>query len=89
MYRLELKRSVDKKFRKLESRDRKQLQVISRKIEKIISDPYRFKPLRKPLHGFRRVHIDKSFVLIYTIDELTKTVIIYDYEHHDKVYRKP
>jgi mRNA-degrading endonuclease RelE of RelBE toxin-antitoxin system len=36
----------------------------------------------------RRVHIDKSFVLVFSIDETEKTVIIEDYDHHDKIYKK-
>jgi len=38
------------------------------------------------MHGSRRVHIDKSFVLIYEIDEKEKIIRILDYDHHDKIY---
>lgn len=38
------------------------------------------------MHGARRVHIGKSFVLIYEVEEDRKLVRILDYEHHDKVY---
>jgi len=38
------------------------------------------------LYGIYRVHIDKSFVLTYEIDEKNKTVKLLDYEHHDKIY---
>ncbi len=38
------------------------------------------------MHGARRVHIGKSFVLIYEIDERSKSVKLLDYEHHDVIY---
>jgi YafQ family addiction module toxin component len=85
MYNLEIKQTADKRFRRLEKRDKKQLEIINKKLNEIIQNPYQFKPLRRPLQNFRRVRIGKSFVLVYTVDELRKTVIIYNYDHHDNV----
>jgi mRNA-degrading endonuclease RelE of RelBE toxin-antitoxin system len=63
------------------------MEAIAKKIEEIAEDPHAYKPLRFPLPGLRRVHVG-SFVLIFSIDEARKTIILEDYEHHDKVYRK-
>jgi mRNA-degrading endonuclease RelE of RelBE toxin-antitoxin system len=41
---------------------------------------------RFPLAGLRRVHVG-SFVLIFSIDEARKTIILEDHEHHGDVYR--
>ncbi len=49
MYRLAIKESLDKKFKKLQKKDREMLRLIDRKVQDILDDPYRFKPLRKPL----------------------------------------
>ncbi len=38
------------------------------------------------MHSARRVHIDKSFVLLYEIDEKNRSVTLIGYDHHDKVY---
>ncbi|MBS3098413.1 hypothetical protein J4209_06485 [Candidatus Woesearchaeota archaeon] len=38
------------------------------------------------MHGARRVHIDKSFVLTYEVDEDNKIVRVLDYDHHDSIY---
>jgi mRNA-degrading endonuclease RelE of RelBE toxin-antitoxin system len=38
------------------------------------------------MKGARRVHIDKSFVLTYEIDEEHKVVKLLDYDHHDSIY---
>jgi len=86
MYALEAREHVDRNFKKLARRNRNQMEVIAKKIEEILEDPHRFKPMRFPLGGMRRVHFG-SFVLLYSIDEQRRTVILEDYEHHDKVYR--
>ena len=33
-----------------------------------------------------RVHIYKSFVLVYVIDEKEKIIELLDYDHHDNIY---
>ena len=88
MYSLEVRKSVEEIFAKLVRKNPKQLEIINKKIDGIRENPYRSKPLRFPLAGMRRVHIDKSFVLIYSIDEKNKTVILEEYDHHDDVYKK-
>ena len=36
---------------------------------------------------WKRVHIDKHFVLIFSVDEENKIVALEDYDHHDKIYK--
>lgn len=86
MYTLETRGHVDRIFRKLARRNPTQMEVIAKKIEEILEDPHRFKPMHFPLAGMRRAHFG-SFVLLFSIDEQRKTVILEDYEHHDKIYR--
>jgi len=86
MYSLSTTSNVDKIFSKLKKKNPKQLHAIFKKIEQIVINPYHFKPLRGDLHGSRRVHIDKSFVLTYDIDEKEKIIRILDYDHHDNIY---
>mgnify|MGYP001581927603 CR=1 FL=1 len=86
MYSVSSKPNVDKIFEKLKKKNPKQLKIIYKKIEEILENPYHFKPLRGDMHGARRVHIDKSFVLTYEIDEKLKTVTLLDYDHHDNIY---
>ncbi len=88
MYSLEIKEEADKIFYKLSKKNQKQLEIIIKKIEKIKENPdYIYKFLRKPLQTFNRIHIDEHFVLIFKIDHIMKRIIIYYYEHHDKVYK--
>ncbi len=86
MYALEAREHVDRIFKKLARRNRNQMEVIAKKIEEILEDPHRFKPMRFPLAGMRRAHLG-NFVLLFSIDEQRKTIILEDYEHHDRVYR--
>ena len=85
-YGLDIPKELDKKFVKLSKKDKKRLQIINKKILQILDEPYHFKPLRGDMHGTRRVHIDKSFVLTYEIDEEKKVVRLLDYDHHDNIY---
>lgn len=71
---------------KLAKKERKQLEIIDKKIKNILKNPYQFKPLRGNMKGTRRVHIGKSFVLVYEILEVEKVVRLLDYNHHDRVY---
>ncbi len=86
MYELEVPEHLDKEFRKLAKKNKKQLEIIQKKIEEILENPEHYKPLRGDMHGARRVHIDKSFVLTYEIDRVINVVRLLDYDHHDKIY---
>ncbi len=85
-YTLEISEELDKKFSKLAKKDKKQMEAINKKVQQILENPYHFKPLRGDLYGTRRVHIEKSFVLTYEIDEKNKIIQLLDYDHHDNIY---
>lgn len=87
MYKLAIKESLDKKFRKLQKKDTEMLRLIERKVQDILVDPYRFKPLRKPLQNKRRVHVAGSFVLVYEISEKEDLVTLLDFDHHNNIYK--
>jgi len=86
MYALETRGHVDEAFKKLARKNPKQLEAVMEKIGEILKNPHRFKPLRFPLAGARRIHFG-SYVLLYSIDEERKTVVLEDYAHHDEIYR--
>lgn len=85
MYAYELRKSVEKIFFRIARKNPKQLNIIAKKIDELIQNHY--KNLRSPLQHLKRIHIDKSFVLLFSVNEENKTVIIEDYDHHDKIYR--
>jgi YafQ family addiction module toxin component len=87
MYDIEVRERLDRTFKKLAKKDSKQMETIAKKIEEIAEDPHAYNSLRFPLAGLRRVHIG-SYVLLFSIDESRKTIVLEDYEHHDNVYRR-
>lgn len=59
---------------------------LSKKIQEICENPFHYKPLRNELHGLRRVHILKSFVLVFKVDEKEMSVTLVSFSHHDAAY---
>lgn len=86
MYFLEARKNVDRIFKKLAKKDSTQMEAIAAKIGEILTDPHAFKTMHFPLQGQRRIHFG-SYVLLYSIDEQRKTVVLEDYDHHDRIYK--
>lgn len=79
----------EKKFEKKVSKlNGKEVLNILNKIIEIISakDLEHYKNLRYDLKKYRRVHVNKSYVIIF-YDDSTKKVYFVDYDHHDKIYK--
>lgn len=87
MYDIKTTSHADKIFIKLSRKNPKIMNIIDKKVEEIIRNPHRFKNLRKPLNNWKRVHIDKHFVLTFSVDEKSKTVTLEDFDHHDNIYK--
>ncbi len=86
MYKLKIDVDLLKLLKKMAKRDKKKVEIILKKMGEIIENPHHYKNLRKPMEDFKRVHIDKSFVLIFTVDDNEKRVIFVDFAHHDEIY---
>ena len=71
MYSLEIKPELDRKLAKLFKKNKKQY----------------YKNLRAPLQYLKEVHIDKHFVLTFSVDENKKSVTLEDYNHHTKIFK--
>ena len=71
-------------------KDLRRYTILMKKIEEIINsdnlDHYR--NLRKPLQNFKRVHIDAHFVLVFKYIKKENAIYFYDFDHHDKIYKK-
>ena len=61
--------------------------ILKKKMNQILQNPYHYKPLKYDLAGERRVHIMKSFVLKFEVNESTKTVRFLFFGHHDEAYK--
>lgn len=87
-YDLDIRPDADKIFKKLANRNKKQLWIIHKKITEIRQHPnHDYKFLHAPLEIFNRIHIDKHFVLIFKINHTKGVVEIYNFDHHDYVYK--
>ena len=62
--------------------------ALENKIAEIIKNPQHYKPLKYSFAGERRVHILKSFVLKFKIDENRKIVTFIFFGHHDEAYER-
>ncbi len=87
MYSFEIRDHLDKLFRKIGKKNLKQLEIIYKKIEEVIQNPQHYKNLRSPLHHLKSIHIDKSFVLLFSVDEHLKKITFEEFDHHDNIYR--
>ena len=87
-YRFEIKPKLDKKLKKIKKNDPMLFKAARDKIEEIIKNPHHYKPLRYDLKGLRRVHLEKSFVLVFEIEEAENIVRFLDLKYHNEIYRK-
>lgn len=85
-YALEYCPECKKEVKKLCRNNGPLREALEKKVGQILSAPYHFKPLKKPLHNQRRVHILNCFVLTYEILEGQKSVRLLKFSHHDKAY---
>ncbi len=87
-YRFEIKPTLEKKLVKIKKKDSALFVDVREKIKEVIENPQHYKPLRYDLKGLRRVHVKRSFVLIFEVDENDRIVRFLDLDHHDRIYRR-
>ncbi|HLC55206.1 MAG TPA: type II toxin-antitoxin system RelE/ParE family toxin [Candidatus Nanoarchaeia archaeon] len=88
MHILEIKPSFQKDINKLCKKNPILRDALEKKMNEIVENPQHYKPLKYDLAGERRVHIMKSFVLKFEIDEQNKIVTFFFFGHHDEAYRR-
>ena len=79
---------MSKILKRLRRLDQQKFRIIRKKIAEIRERPHAYKNLSAPLHRWKRVHIQGSFVLCYSVDDNTKTITLEDFDHHDRIYRR-
>ena len=88
MYNSEIKPSCQRDIDKLCKKNPVLRGALEKKMNEIVENPQHYKPLKYDLAGERRVHIMKSFVLKFEVNEPTKTVSFIFFSHHDEAYRR-
>lgn len=84
-YHVEISPKLQKEFKKLQKKNISQLIAINKKVEEIRLNPEIYKNLNAPMNNLKRVHIG-SFVLLFSVNENTKTITLEYFEHHDDAY---
>ncbi|MBI2498808.1 addiction module toxin RelE [Candidatus Woesearchaeota archaeon] len=89
MLKFDIEEKLHQTLKKLFKKDKERYEIVWKKINEIInsSDIEHYKNLRFPMNEFKRVHIDKSFILIFKYDKTNDKIIFYDLDHHDKIYK--
>jgi YafQ family addiction module toxin component len=92
MFEFDLSDELRIKLSKLVKKDKKKVEIISKKIKEIINRDkesiQHYKNLRHDLSEYKRVHIDQHFVLAFKVDIQKNFVFFVDFDHHDLIYKK-
>lgn len=80
--------ACEKSIEKLCKKNSVLKEALEKKMKEILENPQHYKPLKYDLAGERRVHIMKSFVLKFEINEQNKVVRFIFFGHHDEAYER-
>ena len=82
---------LEKTLARLLKKDRKTYEIILKKVDEIINqDEFlidHYKNLKYGLSEYKRVHIAKSFVLMFKVFKKEKFILFDRYDHHDNIYK--
>ena len=92
MFNFDLTDELKLIIKKLAKKDKKKAIIINKKIKEIINCDKNsighYKNLRHDLKEYKRVHIDRQFVLAFKVDISNNFILFIDFDHHDKIYGK-
>lgn len=92
MFNFDLTDELKLIIKKLAKKDKKKTIIINKKIKEIIScdkdSIQHYKNLRHDLKEYKRVHIDRQFVLVFKVEISNNFILFVDFDHHDKIYDK-
>ena len=83
-------KSLERKIRKLKTKDKILVQNFKRKFEEIINEDefsiQRYKNLKSPQNEFKRIHLTDNFILLFKFLKKEKFVLFVDIVHRDRAY---
>ena len=92
MFDFDLTDELKIKIRKIARKDKKKAKIIDRKIKEVINSDSisieHYKNLRYDLSKYKRVHIDRSFVLTFKVDIRDNFILFVDFDHHDNIFKR-
>ena len=89
MHKFGIEEKLHQILKRLFKKDKKRYKIVWKKINEIVNGPNieHYKNLKFSMNEFKRVHIDKSFILIFKYDKINDKINFYDLDHHDKIYK--
>lgn len=91
VFTFDLSNQLRETITKLAKKDRSRVVALNKKIKEIIAcnentiDHY--KNLKYDLKDYKRIHLDKSFVLIFRVFRDKQHIIFERLAHHDEIYK--
>jgi YafQ family addiction module toxin component len=84
-----LENGLKKELSKLKKKSKVRYLGVREKMQEILNvkSVEHYKNLKKPLQKYKRVHIDSSFVLIFSYNSKTDVVNFFKLDHHDNIYK--
>ncbi len=90
MFEFDISDELKVLMRKLSKKDKIRISILNKKVKEIINNDTssidRYKNCKYDLKDFKRVHIDKSFVLLFRVFKDKNMIYFWRLEHHDKIY---
>lgn len=78
-------------IKKLQNKDKARVIILNKKIKEVINNDSksidRYKNLKYALSEYKRVHIDKSFVLMFKVNKEKNHILFVKLKHHDQIYK--
>jgi len=90
MFDFDISNELKLLIRKLSKKDKARILILNKKIKEIINNNNksidRYKNCRHDLKNYKRVHIDKSFVLLFKVSKEKNIIYFWKLKHHDEAY---
>lgn len=92
MFNFDISNELKILIRKLLKKDKVRVEILNKKIKEIIDNDNksvdRYKNCSYELKEYKRVLIDKSFVLLFKVYKEKNMIYFWRLRHHDEVYKK-
>ena len=92
MFEFDISDELKVLIRKISKKDPIRAVILNKKIKEVISNDSasidRYKNCRHDLKEYKRVHIDKSFVLLFKVFKENNMIYFWKLKHHDDAYKR-
>lgn len=83
---IEVSPDFERDYRKLCAGNAGFRRAVDEKVAQVLQQPLHYKPLRAPMQGVRRTHVEGSYVLLFEPVEARSAVRFLRLVHHDEAY---